>query len=95
MVLRYAFWGLVVLLIVFFLLIQIPFLLVLWSTLSGGGLDAIIFGKFFWGFYLWQRSIFYVLECKGWIYVAFGVVTFEVEVLLGVSGFVVNGCASR
>ena len=33
-----------------------------------------------------------MLECKGWIYTVFGVVGIEVEVLLGVCGFVVDIC---
>ena len=59
-----------------FLLIRIRYLLVLLDILSGGGLHAILFLEFLF------VTMVHILR--------FREVTFEVEVLLGVYGFVVN-----
>ena len=79
-----------------FLLIQVPDLLALLSILSGGGLRAIILGKFFWSFYSQLSAIFSEIECKIGIlcifFFFFVGVTFDVEVLLCVYRLVVNVC---
>ena len=66
-----CFRGFVFLLMVFFLLIQIPYLLALLDIPSGGRLHVILFDEFVRGFCLWLWYIFYVLGCKGWILCSF------------------------
>ena len=72
-----CFWGFVVLLMVFFL-IRIPYLLVLPDILSSGGLRVIPLGEFD------AYSMCYGIRDEFWE------MTFKMDVLLGVSGFMVN-----
>ena len=62
------------------------------GILSGLGLCVVLKGEVFLAFYPWLLCVFYLLECKDGFYTVFGVVAFEVEVLLGVGGFVVDIC---